>query len=296
MRIIALLLFLPSFFYGQNFKALFDSAFAAEDTAQQRHIIREWQVMGEHEPLSAAFYVSAFTYYFNLGRQEMLSLQSEPDRNTQMEIRDSLGNISGYMSSTVRYDRSVVNEGLEQIRKGIERYPNRLDLRYGEIYVLGELEEFEAFTLRLIEAIDYSAAIENEWLWAENEPVEEPENFFLGNIQDYQLTLYDTERDSLLSNMRRIANAVLVHYPNHIISLSNIALTHMVKRDWNQTIEFLEKAYAIDPQDSIVISNLAHCYEALGEMEMVRRYYRILSEHDDPELAAFGAQMLLDLD
>jgi hypothetical protein len=101
-------------------------------------------------------------------------------------------------------------------------------MRFGKTYVLGENENYTEFTKEIIKTIEYSNVIKNEWNWTKDKKLEDAENFMLGSIQNYVTQLYNTGNDDLLENMKNIAETILKNYPNHIESLSNISIVHLI--------------------------------------------------------------------
>lgn len=107
-----------------------------------------------------------------------------------MNLKDSTGQVAGFLSSKIVYDTEILQQGLDKIDAGIRLYPDRLDMRFGKIYSLGQGERWEPFTEEIIKAIKYSKRNKNKWIWTFNKRKEGGEAFFLGSLQDYQLNLY----------------------------------------------------------------------------------------------------------
>ena len=172
------------------------------------------------------------------------------------------------------YEPDLLSKGFQLISKGIEKHPNRLDMRFGKIYMFGQLEDYDKFTAEIIRVIDHSSANKNNWTWADNKPVPNPKEFMLKSIQDYQVQIYNTQNDSLLDKMRAIAEAVLNYYPDHVESLSNLSIVSMLQKQYDKALEWLLKAEKINPGDSIVLSNIAQAYKLKGD------YFCQLSKED----------------
>ena len=210
-----------------------------------------------------------------------MTLSTQEPQSDALVIKDSLDNTAGYISSEINYKNKIFQKGIDKIEKGIQLYPNRLDMRFGEIYVLGQVKDWNNFTKKIIQAIRYSVVNKNEWTWTNNEKKEDGENFFLGGLQDYQLQLYNTEDDKLLTNMADIATEVLKLYPNHVESLSNLSITYMLKNDFEKAIEVLLRAEKINPKDYIVLSNVAHAYKQKGDKLKAIEYYEKTVKYGD---------------
>jgi tetratricopeptide (TPR) repeat protein len=166
---------------------------------------------------------------------------------------------------------------INTIENGIERFPNRLDFRFGKCFALKEFELYKPLTEELIKTIHYSATNKNNWFWFENKTVDSAENFLLEAIQSYIIKLYSSEDIGLLTNMKLIGESALKYYPNNVPIMSSTAVAYMLTQDYDKSIAYLKKAEALNPKDLIVINNLAHGYKLKGDKPAALKYY-MLSE------------------
>ena len=114
--------------------------------------------------------------------------------------------------------------------------------------MLGKAENYPEFAKEIVITIDYGNKINNAWLWKDGKSPDNPEQFFLGSLQDYITTIYNTEDDNLLPLMRQISEAVIRYYPNHVESLSNIALTYLLTGEYDKALPYLLKAEQVAPK------------------------------------------------
>lgn len=281
----AVLLLTIQSFFGQNEWQQFKLLSEKEDTLGQRILLENWE---KHTLNDAELYVAYFNYFVEKSRSEVLVIGQDLKQNAymilEMENQDSSKqNRAEYMYKQVSYDDLYTQKAIEWIDKGIERFPNRLDMRFGKIYFLGLLENYEAFTEQIIQTIDYSAINQNQWLWSENSALEQPKERMLSSIQDYQNDLYVTSQDTLLYNMQKIAQAVLKVYPDHIESLSNIGAVYFLLGQYEKALTPFYAAYQLNPKDLVVINNLAETYNELGLNIKAEAYYRLLMKYGDKQ-------------
>ena len=278
--------------YGQNYQVDFQKYCQANDTTKQWEILTKWEKSNPDDP---ELFTSYFNYYILKSRNEVLSLTVEEPDGESLILKDSLDNTAGFLGSQVYYDNTYLQKGIDKINKGIELYPNRLDMRFGKIYVLGQVEDWENFTDEIVQTIQYSSINKNAWTWTNNEKQEDGKDFFLSALQDYQLQLYNTGSDDLLPNMQRIALEVLKYYPNHVESLSNLSITYLLTGDYDKAIISLQKAEKINPKDFVILSNIAHAYKLKGEKEKAIEYYQKTSKYGDGQAKAFAQQQIQEL-
>ncbi len=278
---------------AQNFQGEFNDAMSSNDTAVQRSVLKKWELSNNNDP---ELYVSYFNFYANLSKQEMLTMGDNPQGENVLEISDSNSTEAiGYIYGETYYNTEVLNKGFYYIDKGIEKFPNRLDMRFGKTYMYGELKDYENYTKEIKTAIKYSKINDNKWLWSFGKELDDPEDFFFGNIQNYQIQLYNTGNDSLLFNMKEIAETILKYYPNDVVSLSNISIVHVVFKEYDESIKMLKIAESIDPKDYIVLSNIANAYKLKGDNKNAIKYYKLTEKYGDDRAKKHAIQMIEEL-
>ncbi|RUT72862.1 tetratricopeptide repeat protein [Ancylomarina longa] len=280
ISLILLILIIGTNVYSQNYFENFKKYQASGDTLRQKELLEKWK---QEKPNDSELYTSLFNYYFQKSRNEVLILASgtPPRGQKYLELKDSTNQVAGFISSKIDYEKSNLKLAFESIDKGIKLYPNRLDMRFGKIYVLGQIKDWRNFTNEIIVTVDYSSKNNNEWTWTLNEKRKDGKDFFLGSLQDYQMQLYNTMDDELLHNMREIAQAVLKYYPNHIESLSNSSITFLVEKKYEKALVPLKKAEEINPKDFIVLNNIAYCYKEMNDKDLAIEYYEKVVKYGD---------------
>ncbi len=291
-NILILLTTLLSFsVHAQNYYEQFHNYFQNGTEKEQLDVLTQWE---SKAPNDAELYTCLFNFYFQKSKDEIVVLNSgQPPKNEEVLIlKDSTDNVAGFIGSKINYDQSTLKQAFESIDKGIKLFPNRLDMRFGKIYALGQIKDWNNFTKEIIKTIHYSAQNKNKWTWTFNQERDNGEDFFLTCLQDYQNQLYNTMDDNLLSNMQEIAQAVLKHYPAHVESLSNISIGYLVSKQYDKASVPLLKAEKINPNDYIVLSNIAYAYKEKGETEKAIKYYSMVLQLGDEQLKEQAKQAL----
>ena len=266
---------------AQEFEKKFKDLVVKNDTTAQSKLLKDWEVA---EPKNPELYIAYFNYYARKSMRELISLDDKPKSEESLQLSDTATkNPVAYLNASINYRSDVLQKGFDYIDKGIALHPTRLDMRFGKIYMLGEAENFEAFTKVIIETIDYGNSIKDAWLWKEGKPLEDAKPFFLGSMQDYIATLYNTENDDLLPNMRRISETILKYNPDHVVSLANVALTYIIKEDYDKALPYLLKAEKIDPKDIIVLNNIAEVYARKKDKSNAKIYYEKIIKNGSKE-------------
>ena len=280
---------------GQTFKQQFNDLVSKKDTAKQQLLLEKWEKKDGNDP---ELFVAYFNYFVVKSKDEIITLGQNPKGKDVLQIMDqdtTKKEPVAFMYGDIHYNPDLLSKGLNWINKGIEKHPNRLDMRFGKIYMFGQIEDYENFTKEIIKTIDYSATNKNKWTWADSKPLDDPKEFMLSSIQNYQLQLYNTENDDLLNNMKRIAETVLKYYPDHIESLSNLSIVYMIQKQYDNALEPLLKALKINPKDYIVLSNLAQAYKLKADTKNAIKYYELTLKHGDEQAKKYAQGQIDEL-
>jgi len=177
---------------------------------------------------------------------------NEAPGGQSLAIKDSTNQTIAFMGQQLSFDDAEFAKGIEWIDQGLQLFPERLDMWFGKVYAYGEKEAWDAFTQTIKEVVALSGKNGNQWKWKEGAEHQMNGKEFLLEIQSYQLQLYRSGHKDAFGNMRQIAEEVLVHYPEHIPSMSNIAISYMVVDELDKALTYLKKAEKLDPKDVIV--------------------------------------------
>ncbi|MBC7774973.1 MAG: tetratricopeptide repeat protein [Phycisphaerae bacterium] len=276
----------------QTFKQQFADLFSEKDTLRQLNLLKNWESADSQDP---ELYIAYFNYYVNKSTKEIVTLGNNPKGEDVLQILDNDSSSDApvaFIYGDTYYDPEILENGFDYIDKGIKLHPTRLDMRFGKTYMFGKVEDYENLTVEIIKTLDYSVAIQNKWMWADNKPVDDPKNFLLGNIQNYVLQLYNTENDDLLENMKRIAEAALKYYPDHIESLTNLSIVYSLRKEYDKALESLLIAYKLDPKDSIVLLNIAQAYKLKGENKNAIKYYKLSAKYGERDSKAYAEEQI----
>lgn len=271
----SLLILTIAFGQDNNFKK-FKEFYQNGDTIAVEKLLKDW----EKNP-NAEFFVSSVNYYFNKSRKEVVSLDQNLPKTEDFELKDDNGKTVAYLSSKNYYDTNLLQKTFKYFDEGISKFPERLDIRFGKIYILGQLEDFENFSNEIVKTIQYSSQNKNQWLWSEDANYDGGEKEFLLSIQDYNNQIYDTNNDSLLKYMKQVNEEVLKYYPNHVESLSNLAIVSLISKNYDEALFYLLKAEKLAPEDYIVLNNLAFAYKLKNDKTNAIKYYQLVKKFGD---------------
>lgn len=274
---MAIMMFIAVNSYGQDFKKEFIELTAKNDTTGEAAILTKWEKKTPNDP---ELFIAYFNYYIQKSLMEVVEKEKPTSKGSK--VKDSLKKVAGTIASILKRDM-YFKKGMEYIDQGIAMYPNRLDMRFGKIYVLGLKEKYHEFTDEIVKAIEYSGTNNNAWVRTDNNPEKDTKKFMLNSVQGYVAQLYQTKDEVVLDDMKRVSETVLKYYPDHVESLSDLSIVYFIRKEYDKGIEQLLKALKITPDDYIVLNNIAQAYKAKGDKENAIKYYELLMKYGDEQ-------------
>lgn len=292
-KIVTLLFICPLILFGQDFKKEFTSKFSENEynSTEIENILENWKKSSKND---VEYYISAFNFYFKESQEVVLQLTpDEPQVDKEaLIISDSLGNEMGYINSQVSTNDSLFNISQSKIEEAIKLFPNRLDLRFGKIHTLGEVQKLEEFTIEILRTIEYSKKIKHKWIWSNAKIIENPEAFFIDSMQSYQNTLFQLEEDE---NLKRVAKKMYDIFPNDLFVISSYGVTFLIEGKNKEALELYLKAEKINPNDTIVLNNIGLIYERFSDKKNALKYYQKIKEVGDEKAKALAEKKINQL-
>jgi tetratricopeptide (TPR) repeat protein len=289
---LLLSLFLSNFLLGQSNYEKFKKLFEKDDTTKVKALLADWEKTNPNDP---ELYTAAINYYFSSSQKEVLSIDRNQNEKESFQLTDSTGNVSGYINSKIVFKKDKLSNAIKYANIGIQKFPNRLDIRFGKCYILQQIEDYKTLTKDLLETIEYSQVNKNNWLWSENVKQKDGEAFFVKNIHSYLKQLYDTENDDLLPNMIEIGDAALKYYKNNIEILSTTSVALLLTKNYDKAIGYLKQAETINPKDFIVLNNIAQAYKLKGDKTNAIKYYELTEKYGDAQAKVQAQQKIKEL-
>jgi len=243
------------------------------------------------DTLTADGYMSEFDRTYQASITPALYL-SDDTTSLELLVVDDLGNIVQGIGEKKLYDKKAVQESLELIERGISSFPDRLDLRIRKINVLKEQEDWNLFTQNIISTALYSRDKERDWKGPDDIIIQDDIKYILSIIQGFQISLFNSGDLDNLQYIRSVAEEILTIYPNHIPSLSNLALTHTLNEQYRPALPYLLKAEKIDSTDFIIQANIAYAYKNLGDTVRALSYYKRLTHIKEQGIGQYARLQL----
>jgi tetratricopeptide (TPR) repeat protein len=239
-------------------------------------------------------YVCYANYYTNLAKKEVIKMTTVPPQpgEESFAINDSLGNVVGYLRGETIMDDVLSAQSLMWLNKGIARFPRRLDLLFGKVYLFGKMVRYDSFSTTILSAIEKSVDNQFEWQWSKGVELQDGKQFLFSTCQDYIAQLFNSEDSLALLWIEPISLALLEIDPKNVPCTSNLAVANMMLQRWEEALIHLAKAHALDPKDDVVLANMGYCNLQLRNKAQAKKFYNLLKKSAEPEYKKLAKEML----
>lgn len=276
----------------QNWFDKYKKLLNSNDTVALKKCIMQWEKANPESPdVIAAWY----NYYIKRAMNNVLQLSTvQPaDGKQYMELQnDTTKQTAGYLYEQTIYNPELTKQAFAKIDEGIQKFPNRLDLPFGKVYVLLQQEEYDTALKELEKVIERLKTNHSQWLWTQNKPLDNPKEFLIDTMQDYFRQLIGTPDNQLAYQLNE---AMLALYPEDIRLRSNKASLLAIGDKYFEALPLFASIHKDAPEDDIVTCNLAYCYEKTGDKKTAIVYYRQVANSKNPDIAATSKQALHEL-
>ena len=230
--------------YGQSYKERFSTALEAKDMAKAEATLKEWDFNDAND---AELYVSYFNFF------TVKSMENSSEENVKANS----------------------SKALEFITEGIQRFPTRFDMRIAKIYMLNEIKEYDEFTSEIIKLIDASVKNRNDWKGEDFTLIEKPDDMFFGAILEFQEMLFKKNDPNLHKNIIKISEKMQAVFPRHTQSRLIMSTVYIAQKEFDKSLKALQAAEKYEPDNSILLYNIAYVYAEKGDKVNAKKYYEL---------------------
>ena len=251
-------------------------------------VLIEWRKI---DGLNPELEIARFNRYINESHNTFLLLTDDtaPGREALI-FADSLGNTVGSIQEGMQWNDSLYNQALIIISDAVDKYPTRLDMRFGYATALSMRDRTEDMIEVLKKTLSYGNEIGYKWLWQDNEPLEDSETEMIEGIWDFSRIIYNIDQDSLACEL---CAATLKYFPNDFRFINLCGAIKYFSGSYNEALNYFNQALAISPDDVLVMSNIAQVNYILGNYgETIIICDKIFSiPNADTEIVSFAEEL-----
>lgn len=261
---------------AQNYESEFYDMLEQGDYERADSVLVRWQ---KSDSASAELYPARFNLYFNRAYSSMLVLDDTQPEGESFILLDSIGGPAGSIHSEVTIDDSLFNEAIKVIDLGIERFPDRLDFRFGKATACNVAERWDELTSTAINILEQNRKNNCRWTWTDNVvlPADSVTEILLEGIHEFEGNLYGEP------GCEKVLDLNIAVFPDDYVALNTKGVLAFDSGDNTKAIEFMELAHNANPDDTLIIFNLATIYAELGNDPKAVEYYKKILDNDEAD-------------
>jgi tetratricopeptide (TPR) repeat protein len=261
----------------------------SEFDALFRHL-KKWEKENPDDP---EMYIGYFNYYISRSKKEVVAVEKKGGTGSGLVITDpESGKTEGYLNPRINFNEADVRKAISHLDAGLQKYPDRLDMHIGKVYILGEIGDFDAQKKQLAAILDRSAKNNNRWYWSDGSPLPDGKNRMLEEIQARLGNYYEAKSDIGNRYLFEISSRMIALYPGDIYGYNNIAAIYTREGKNEEALKYLKQAEAINPKDLIVINNIANLYRNTGSVDLAVHYYKKMIQLGDDETRDYAKKQI----
>jgi hypothetical protein len=220
-------------------------------------LLEKWE---KAEPANPELYIGFFNYYCNLDAAEGTAMGKMPD-----------GRYGVYAKR--EYNKKNVYEGIKYLDKGLAFAPNRLDMHWGKIELLFEIEDFKGAGETLFNVIEMSSKYNASWALGDNKPVDNGKNYFLGYVSRYYETLLNSPSDDAANALINCAQLQIKTYPESTFAYNILAVYYIYRDEYETALDYLLTAEKADGNDYVILINIGRLYAEMKDNVKAKAYF-----------------------
>ena len=228
-----------------------------KDTIGIKQLLTKWN---QEDP---EYYVAVFNYWLLRAKKEVISINAgETDNEDSFILYDKNHKPAGYMSGDIVYEESLLNRALGVIEKGIEKFPDRLDLRFGMATIYIDSKQTDKALDVIKGVLDQTRNNNDVWFWSLNQPAEP--NAVTEGMQGYFNTFVQSVS---AKETEALADLLVEYYPKNPIFLSDKASCLYNNWQFEDALHLYEEAFQQDTTDLLIAGNIAFGYYELNRYD-----------------------------
>ncbi|MEN8680956.1 MAG: hypothetical protein ABF391_13005 [Akkermansiaceae bacterium] len=272
--------------FGDKFT---DKYNALKKAGNQKAIEKFLEDSSNKEADNPNYYATAGNYWWGAAteRVQMGALPAgefQLDPNDLSIIDPKTGKKVGSIGSLPKGQSEKGKKALGILKTGAKKFPNRADISMGLAHLQKESKLTEDYVTTLVGLLGHAKKSPRSLKWMNDEKLPKPaEEFLPESIQPYSVALFKQETPATDKLCSQLLDAITNTYPDHPYAYNLKAALADANGKSGEALKMLEIAYTKNPNDSLVLSNLAASYVRQDKKDRaIRAYKKLLTLKIEP--------------
>ena len=183
-----------------------------------------------------------------------------------MTLKDSIdeNKIAGYVyNGYAIMDSAELDTAFMWLNKGIEKFPNRLDLYLGKATAQLYCLNVEGMLQTLELAMKQEKKNKGKWLWTADEKISKEYDILFERIQEDFKRFLDAED---LDNAERLARMAMKYYPKRAEYVNDLGYVYVYRENLEEGLKYFKQALKMKPDDELIKANIEYIEQAIENL------------------------------
>jgi tetratricopeptide (TPR) repeat protein len=249
-------------FAQENYKEQYLELLRNNQFDELKNLLGKWE---KAEPKNPEMFIGFFNYFSRLGAAEKSVMGQMPD-----------GRFGVYHK--MDFNKENVYKGIKYLDKGLTINPNRLDMYWGKIEILFEIEDYKTVGDTLKKLIEISPNYNNSWLLGGGKSVNDGENYFIDYINRYYNRLLNSSSDDAAGALVKCTEQQIKTYPKSAYAPNTLAIYYVYQEKYDEALKYFLSAEEIDCTDCLVLINIGRLYATIKNNTKAKEYFNKVLE------------------
>ena len=236
------------------------------------------------------YYATSGNYWWSHAK-EGIRMNRLPAGNFELNTDDlslvdpKTGKKVGALGALPKSETEQGKKALKILETGTKKFPHRADIVLGLAHLQKEAKLDQKCVTTLVNLLTHAKKSPRALRWTNDEDLPKPANEFLPEtIQNYTAPLFRADTPATDKLCNTLLDSVISTYPDHPYAYNLKAALADAKGKPEEALKMLEIAYTKNPNDTLVLSNLAATYQKQKKDDRARRAYKkLLTLKLDPD-------------
>ena len=179
-----------------------------------------------------------------------------------LTLEDTItGGAAGYLyNGYTIVDRAQIDSAFMRLNKGIQDFPNRLDLYLGlataHLYCLDVDKMLDV----LDQAMKQEKKNKGKWLWTADEKVDKEEDVLCLRIQEDFSRFLEAED---LDDAEKLARMAMKYFPKRAEYVNDLGTVYIYRNNLEKGLKYFKQALKLAPEDELIKGNIEYIEKVL---------------------------------
>ena len=183
-----------------------------------------------------------------------------------MILKDSIdeNKIAGYVyNGYAIVDSAELDTAFMWLDKGIEKFPNRLDLYLGKATAQLYCLNVEGMLQTLELAMQQEKKNKGKWMWTNDEKLSKEYDILFERIQEDFKRFLEAED---LDNAERLARMGMKYFPKRAEYVNNVGVVYIYRENLEEGLKYFQQALKMKPDDELIKANIEYIEQAIENL------------------------------